>query len=209
MSDPTFYVETPSLFISYLQPSNDAHCDFLVALYNTPEFIASIGGSPTSIVTREVARKVLAGRFRDEHERNGYGTYLVSLKNEDGNGEEGDKLAALQAAVPIGTIGLMRGEEPDRYPAPDIGFAMLTEYMRKGYTKEAALGIMEYLEREKGVKDVFGFCDRKNVASKAVLRSIGLEDRGEWPLRVFGGEISAVWTKKGMHGDFGPGGYGL
>lgn len=196
MSDPDFFIETPRLFLSYLLPEKDEHCDFLVALYNTPEFIASIGGHPTTITTRDVARKVLAGRFPEEHARNGFGTYLVSLKGGESDGQ--DKLAALRASTPIGTIGLMQGEEPDRYAAPDIGFAVLPEHMRKGYTKEAALAILEYVEKEKGVQDVFGFCNPENKASKAVLRSLGFEDRGERPLRVFGGEISAVWTKKGM-----------
>ncbi|KAK0625782.1 including n-acetylases of ribosomal protein [Immersiella caudata] len=199
MSGPNFFVETPRLFLSYLLPENDAHCDFLVALYNTPEFIASIGGSPTTITTRDVARTVLAGRFREEHARNGYGTYLISLKPEGADGV--DKLDALRAATLVGTVGLMRGEEPDRYEAPDIGFAVLSEHMRKGYTKEAALGIMDYLEKEKGVRDVLGFCNPENNASKAVFRSLGFEDRGERALRVFGGEVSAVWAKKGMSDD--------
>ncbi|KAK0651007.1 including n-acetylases of ribosomal protein [Cercophora newfieldiana] len=199
MSDPDFFVESPRLFISYLLPEKDEHCDFLVALYNTPEFIASIGGHPTTITTRDVARKVLAGRFRDEHARNGYGTYLVSLKDANSHGQ--DRLAAFRSATPIGTIGLMRGEEPDRYEAPDIGFAVLSEHMRKGYTREAALAIMDYLEKEKGVRDVLGFCNPGNNASKAVFKSLGFEYRGEMPLRVFGNEISAVWAKKGMSED--------
>ncbi|KAK4442300.1 including n-acetylases of ribosomal protein [Podospora aff. communis PSN243] len=199
MSDPTFFIETPRLFLSYLQPAYPTHCDFLVALYNTPEFIASIGGHPTSITTREAAQKVLAGRFRDEHARNGYGTYLVSLKPE--GWEAMDKLDALSASTPVGTVGLMRGEEPDCYAAPDIGFAMLSEHMRKGYTKEAGLGLMEYLEKERGLKDVFGLCSLGNEVSKAVFRSLGFEDRGERALRVFGGEVSSVWVKKGMSED--------
>ena len=80
MLDPSFFVETNRLFLSLLQPDDDSHYDFLMESHNTPEFIASIGGLPTSITTREAARTLLAGRFRDEHARNGYGTYLVSLK---------------------------------------------------------------------------------------------------------------------------------
>ncbi|KAK5651919.1 hypothetical protein OQA88_11578 [Cercophora sp. LCS_1] len=197
MSDSTFFVETPRLFLSYLQPDLDSHCDFLVALYNSPEFIESIGGQPTRIVAREAARNALANRFRNEHARNGYGTYLISLKAE-GTPAQGAKLGDLQKSTPIGTVGLMKGEKPDCYEAPDIGFAMLPAYMRKGYTKEGALGILDYLEREKGLKDVFGFHDPKNEASKAVMRSIGFVYLGERELKIFGDMPSAVWIKSGM-----------
>ncbi|KAK1761586.1 hypothetical protein QBC47DRAFT_370448 [Echria macrotheca] len=199
MTDPNFYVETPRLFLSYLQPTLDAHCDFMVTLYNTPGFIASIGGGPSPIMTREAARKLLAGRFPSEHARNGYGTYLVSLKPSSSSG---DKLHDLKNATPIGTVGLMRGEPPDCYDAPDIGFVVLPEHMRKGYTKEAAVGIMDFLEKEGKLDNgVFGFCNPKNEASMGVLRGLGFEYRGDRPLRVFGGELSAVWTRKGMAED--------
>ena len=236
MSDPTFFVATPRLLLSYLQPDSDAHCDFLVALYNSPEFIASIGGKPTAVTTREAARTRLAGRFRDEHARNGFGTYLVSLRAdpapvpsvESSSAQDGrptpvyvasstgaatpdaDKaryVSELATATPIGTVGLMQGVAPDRYPAPDVGFAVLPAHMRKGYTREAVLGLLGWLEGERGVKEVFGFTAPGNEASIAVFRSVGFEDRGIVPLRVFGGERSAVWTKKGMSEDLSM--YGL
>jgi len=212
MADPNFYIETPRLYISYLNPDNDAHCDFLVALYNSPEFIASIGGKPTSITTREAARKQLAGRFRNEHARNGYGTYLVSLKPEspaETTSDTGKKdvTALLAAATPVGTVGLMRGEEPDRYEAPDLGFVVLPAHMRKGYTKEACLALMDYVEREQGVSGVFGFCEPTNEASRSVFRSLGFSNRGILSLRVFGGAKSEVWAKPGMAEDLSV--YGL
>ena len=230
MTDPNFFVETPRLFLSYLLAENDEHCDFLVTLYNTPLFLKSIGGQPTSIVTRDAARKTLAGRFREEHARNGYGTYLVSLKppgSGSGSGSgaaaahaddddvplEGtvtvtgtasgkeSKLAVFRQSTPIGTVGLLKGIKPDCYEAPDIGFVILPEYARQGYTKEAASGILNYLEREKGLKEVFGFCNPTNEASQAVFKSLGFKRHGDRPLRVFGGEMSTVWTKPGMAED--------
>ncbi|KAK3373026.1 including n-acetylases of ribosomal protein [Lasiosphaeria ovina] len=202
MTDPTFHINTPRLTLSYLQPSNDTHCDFLVALYNSPEFIASCGGSPTPITSRDAARARLAGRFRAEHARNGYGTLLVSLKtapsdNGDGNGN----------GIPIGTVALMRGEEPDRYGAPDLGFAVLPGYMRKGYATEAARGLLDFVAERMGVVEVFGFFDPANTVSGKVFRRLGFEDRGARALRVFGGAVSCVWTAPGMAEDLGV--YGL
>jgi RimJ/RimL family protein N-acetyltransferase len=196
MSDPSFHIETPRLYISHFIAENDSHCDFLVELYNTPEFIAGEGKTP--ITTREAARERLAGRFRDEYAR-GFGSYLVSLKN---GGQE-----PFTSATPVGTVSMMKGSDPNSYVAPDLGFAMLSAHMRKGYAKEAAQGLMDWYEKEKGVKDVLGLHNPKNTASAAVFRSLGFRYCGLRQLRVFGNVIGSVWTKQGMAEDLGV--YGL
>lgn len=204
MTDPNFHITTQRLYLSYLQPSNPAHCDFLVTLWNTPAFIASIGGKPTSITTRGAAEALISGRFRAEHARNGYGMFLVSLKAPTSGASEDDPVpfsAHLDKCKPIGTVSLMRGEPPNAYTAPDVGFAILPDEMRKGYAKEAAEGLMAWAEAERGVHDVLGLTEPSNEASQGVLRSLGFEDRGVHALKVFGGVKGAVWTKKGMHGD--------
>ncbi|KAM7206465.1 including n-acetylases of ribosomal protein [Naviculisporaceae sp. PSN 640] len=207
MTDPSFQFYTPRLVISYLLPENNAHCDFLVELYNTPEFIASLGGEPTDITTREAAHKTLAGRFREKHARNGYGTFLFSLKPPEVENSSSSSAASV-APIPIGTVSLLRGEPPNGYTAPDLGFAILPSYMRKGYTKEAALGLLEWAEKERGVKDVLGLHDPGNEASYGVFRSLGFEDRGLRELEMFGPDVvGRVWTRPGMEEDLAV--YGL
>ncbi|KAK0608985.1 hypothetical protein DIS24_g12617 [Lasiodiplodia hormozganensis] len=205
MTDANFHITTPRLYLTHLLPTNLSHCAFIVALYNTPEFIASIGGKPTSITTPEAARKLIENRFDAEHARNGYGTYLVSLKppTADGTDEEENKASS----TPIGTVSLSRGLPPDAYAAPDLGFAILPDYTRKGYAREAAAGLLEWAGRERGVSAVLGLFDPANEASKGVFRSLGFEDRGTRKLRVFGGVEGAVWARSGMEGDLGV--YGL
>lgn len=178
MTDPTFHITTPRLTISYLDPENSDHCSFLVSLWNTPEFISMLGGKPTSITTPAAAKALISTRFVAEHARNGYGTYLISLRSEN---------------TPIGTVSLMRGENSSLL-APDVGFALLSEYMRKGYAVEAAKAVIEYVDREKGVKAVFGFCDEKNKASMGVLRKLGFKWEGVRQVKEFGGKEAAVWS---------------
>lgn len=198
MTDPNFHIETPRLYISYFQPDDTTHCNFLIELYNTPEFIASIGGKPTSITNPEAARERLKGRFRAEHARNGYGTYLVSLKGQEISPSFGDAIAE---STPVGTISLMRGEGPNAFTVPDLGFATLPAHMHKGYAKESAKGLLAYAKKNLGVGAVLGLFDPQNQASSAVFRSLGFEDRGVTTLKAFRGVQGAVWVLPGMAQD--------
>ncbi|PIL34166.1 hypothetical protein GSI_03877 [Ganoderma sinense ZZ0214-1] len=204
MADPNFYIESPRFYLSYFQPDLDGHCDFLVKLYNTPEFIRdATGGAGTNIVDRTSARERLSTRFIAEHERNGYGTLLVSLKPSEPARLHGDApfQERLACCKPIGTVSLMRGDSPTSYKAPDLGFAILPEEMRKGYAKEAAAAFLEWAKRERGVDVVLGLFDPANEGSNATFRSLGFEDRGVHKLVAFGGVMGAVWISPGANTD--------
>ncbi|THW27485.1 acyl-CoA N-acyltransferase [Aureobasidium pullulans] len=181
MTDPNFLITTPRLTISYLDPSNPFHCQFMINLWNTPEFITMLGGKPTSITTPSAAKSLIENRFIADHKRNGYGIYLVSFLH---NGQPG---------VPIGTVSLMRGENSSLL-APDIGFAMLSEYMRKGYAVEAGKALIDYVGKEQGVTAIFGFCNGKNEASMATLRKLGLKWEGLRVVKDFGDDETACWS---------------
>ncbi|KAL1617123.1 hypothetical protein SLS56_011126 [Neofusicoccum ribis] len=195
-----FYIETSRLYISRFQPENNRHCDFLVQLYNTPEFIASIGGKPTSVVNRETAWERISGRFKQEHERNGYGTYLVSLKSPFSTMGVpfSDVLAQCE---PIGTVSLTKGDSCESFTAPDLGFAILPEHMRNSYAAEAARGLLKHAAEYLGVHAVFGLFDPTNEASKGVFRKLGFEDREIRPLKPFGGIRGAIWASLGTDAD--------
>ncbi|TPX19137.1 uncharacterized protein E0L32_011210 [Thyridium curvatum] len=201
MSDLNFFIESDRLYLSYFQPDLDSHCEFLVRLYNTPEFIASIGGKPTSITAVEAARELLEGRFVDEHERNGFGTYLVSLKPTTYTTANNSFPDLLEACVHVGTVSLMRGQPPNCYSVPDLGFAVLPEYTKRGIATEASRALLQYVETEKGVKDVLGLFSPDYEASKAVFLRLGFVDRGLHRLKVFGNVLGAVFTKPGMSDD--------
>lgn len=94
-----------------------------------------LGGIFTSITTPSAARNLITNRFLAEHKRNGYGTYLVSLRPETLDDEESFE-ATLAGSELVGTVSLMRGEGSPVL-APDLGFAMLSQHMRKGYAVEA------------------------------------------------------------------------
>ena len=88
--------------------------------------------------------------------------------------------------------------------------------MRRGYAKEAALGLLDFFERGGGGggilrgKDVLWFCDPGNAASAGVLRSLGFVFCGVRELKVFGpGVEGAVWVRKGNSGNSENSGHGM
>lgn len=168
MSDPNFYFESERLRMSYWLASSDEHCAFLFKLFNEPHFIEGEGN--TGVDSVEKARTRL-GRFAEEHTRNGYGSFLVSLK---------------ESGKHIGTVSLMRGKD-SVITLPDVGFAITQEETKKGYATEAAKATIEWLKRERGVDGVFGFCDPGNTKSRRALERAGLEFKGIMTLYQFGG----------------------
>jgi RimJ/RimL family protein N-acetyltransferase len=185
MTDPNFNIETPRLFISYFLADNPKHCQFLYEMYNSALFVEYNG--KTSITDAEKAQERIGGRFVEEHQRNGYGNYLVSLKQSPDN--------KLTEAEPIGSVSLMKG---DTITAPDIGYSIIPEFNGKGYATEAGKALIEYAKTKLGVENVFGFLSVKNLHSKRVMEKLGLEFRGEMKLKNFGGAESFVYATPGM-----------
>ncbi|CAG8899642.1 unnamed protein product [Penicillium egyptiacum] len=190
-ASPTFSVPSERLHISYFLPESPAHCAFLVKLWNTEDFIKSCGR--TGIDTPEKAFNFLRNRVHADYARNKYGIFVVSLKPYEN--------ASLSESTPIGTVSLMKGEPPNSYLAPDIGYAILPEETGKGYATEAGVALLEYARRELGVDSAFGFCAKDDPRSARVLEKIGFESRGEKKLKVFGGKESAVYVLPGMRQD--------
>src|SRR2546427_4029250 len=114
-------LETQRLVLRQLS-TDDA--EFIVALLNEPSFIRYIGDK--GVRNLDDARQYILNGPVDSYERNGFGLYLVELKEN---------------AIPIGISGLVRR---DTLPDADIGFAFLPAYWSKGYAIESATAVMTY-----------------------------------------------------------------
>jgi RimJ/RimL family protein N-acetyltransferase len=182
---------SPLFYLSKFNPENPVHCEFLVTLWNTPLFISSEG--KTSIDTPEKAKGMIEKRFIAEYKRNGYGHYLVSLKPSPD--------ASFAESPLIGTVCLTIGDSEDSHTAPDLGFAMLPDSCGKGYATAASKLLMEYVNTELGLKDIFGFCKPENSASRRVMEKAGLEYRGTQTLACFGGATSTIYALPTMDQD--------
>ena len=132
---------------------NDA--DFILRLLNEPSFIQNIGDR--GVRTLEDARAYIMRVPIGSYERNGFGLYLVTLK------ESGES---------IGMCGLIKRDELEDV---DIGYAFLPKYWSKGYAVEAALAVKEYARDVIGLKRLVAITDPENQGSIRVLEKIGLK----------------------------------
>ena len=150
-------IQTERLHLRLIDPDHDA-ADML-ALLNEPGFIRNI--ADRGVRTLAQARDYTAERVLGSYTLNGFGMYAV-IRREDG--------------AWLGNAGLVRRAG---LPAPDIGYALLSQYEGHGYAFEAARGVMHYARDVLGHADLYGIVSPDNVRSAALLRKLGMEDRGD------------------------------
>ena len=144
-------LETDRLSLRHLEAADAA---FMLQLLNDPSFIRNIGD-------RGVRSEEQALRYTREgpvasYARHGYGLYLVEL---------------LESGESIGICGLVKRDYLDD---PDIGFAFLPEYGRRGYGFESAVAVKTYALETLRVPRLLAITSQDNVASIRLLEKIGL-----------------------------------
>jgi len=144
-------LETERLILRKLS-TDDA--EFVLELLNEPSFLRYIGDR--GVRNLEEAKQYILNRLVTSYERNGFGLYLVELK---------------ESSIPIGISGLVKR---DILPDPDIGFAYLPAYWSKGYAVESAAAVMNYAREVLGLTRIVAITSLDNEASAKLLGKIGL-----------------------------------
>ena len=144
-------LETERLVLRWAGP---ADAEFMLELLNEPAFIRNIGNRGAR--TAEDAGRYIAERLVASYERNGFGLYVVELK---------------ETGEPVGICGLVRRESLDDV---DVGFAFLERFWSRGYAVESATAVMDYAKGTLGLRRIVGITLPDNVASVRVLERIGL-----------------------------------
>ncbi|MGH8036431.1 MAG: GNAT family N-acetyltransferase [Stenotrophomonas sp.] len=150
-------IQTDRLHLRLIDPDHDA-ADML-ALLNEPGFIRHI--ADRGVRTLAQARDYTAERVLGSYTLNGFGMYAV-IRRSDG--------------AWLGNAGLVRR---DGLPAPDVGYALRAQYEGNGYALEAARAVMHYARDVLGYTDLYGIVAPENLRSAALLRKLGMEDRGD------------------------------
>ena len=128
--------------------------EFMLALLNQPSFIRYIGDR--GVRNLDDALGYILNRLIASYERNGYGLYLVELR---------------ESSIPIGLSGLVKRET---LPDADIGFAFLPAYWFQGYAVESAVAVMNYARETLKLDRILAITSPDNEASAKLLGKIGL-----------------------------------
>ncbi|MEP7148974.1 MAG: GNAT family N-acetyltransferase [Acidobacteriota bacterium] len=125
-----------------------ADATFIHGLMNEPAYLEYIGDKGVKTVAD--AERFLANVALKSYDDNGFGHYIVELRND---------------GTPMGTCGYVKRTELED---PDIGFAFLPEFRKQGYALESATAMLAY-----GI-DVLGFCNISAIATQSNERSAQL-----------------------------------
>jgi [ribosomal protein S5]-alanine N-acetyltransferase len=142
-------INTERLILREAEPSDN---QFFFDLLNTPKWIKYIGDR--GIKTLNDAEKYISDKLINSYKTNGYGLYVYELKESN---------------IPIGICGFIKREYLD---SVDIGFALLPEYERKGYTYEIAVAVLDNGKEKLGSKKVCAITSKDNVASQELLKKL-------------------------------------
>jgi [ribosomal protein S5]-alanine N-acetyltransferase len=142
---------TKRLALRRLSP---ADAEFIVELLNDAAFLRFIGDKAVRDVD-DARRYILDGPVAS-YERNGFGLWLVALK---------------ETGVSIGICGLLKRES---LPDVDIGFAFLPAYRSQGYAFESASAVLDYGRTELGLKRIVAITSSDNAGSIRVLEKMGM-----------------------------------
>lgn len=147
-------LDTPRLRIRKL---SEADAEFMLALLNSPKFIEFIGDR--GVRTADACREFLTTRYIAGYDEHGYGLYAVELRDD---------------STPIGICGFVRRPTLEN---PDLGFAFLPEFERRGYGYESASHILGFGRDSLGFTRVDAITSLANDASGSLLQKLGFTYR--------------------------------
>ena len=127
--------------------------EFILELVNTPDWIQFIGDR--NIRTQGVAEEYIQENLQKSYTKNGFGLWLMELKDTE---------------EPIGMCGLVKRKSLEHV---DIGFALLPQFARQGYTFEAAKATLSYAKEKLKIPKIVAITDSKNEASIGLLHKLG------------------------------------
>jgi RimJ/RimL family protein N-acetyltransferase len=127
---------------------------FIIELVNTPGWLKFIGDK--NVKTEEQAKAYLGNGPIKSYREHGFGLYLVELKDSQ---------------TKIGMCGILKR---DTLEHPDIGYALLPEFMEKGYALEIAHATLKYASDRLKLPFIYAIVVPENVRSIKLLNKMGL-----------------------------------
>jgi len=132
--------------------------EFILTLLNEPSFLRYIGDK--KVRNLDDARQYILNGPVASYERNGFGLYLVELRDSQ---------------TPIGMCGLLKREE---LADPDIGFALLSDFWNKGFAFEASTVVLNDARERLKLQRILAITSLDNDASINLLQQLGFTFEG-------------------------------
>lgn len=128
---------------------------FIIELLNTEGWLKYIGDR--NVKTAEQARQYLANGPLKSYADNGFGLYLVSMKNSN---------------TPIGMCGLIKR---NYLPHPDIGYALLPGATGQGYAFEIVQAVIDFAFNDLQLQKILAITLPENKNSVKLLLKTGMQ----------------------------------
>jgi RimJ/RimL family protein N-acetyltransferase len=126
--------------------------EFILELLNSPGWLRFIGDR--GVKNLDDARKYITEKLIGGYNKNGFGLYLVLLKEKN---------------IPIGMCGLVKREGLEDV---DIGFALAPGFERKGFAYEAAMATINYAEKSLKLPQLVAITTPDNISSINLLNKL-------------------------------------
>ena len=144
-------IETERIIISEITINK---APFYYELVNDPTYLKFIPDK--NIKSIADAEKQITNKIIEEYKTQGFGFYLVSLKDK----------------TPIGMCGLI---DRDGLEYMDIGFSFLKEYRGKGFAFEASKAVLEFAKNSLKVDEIAAITTLDNIKSSNLLERLGFK----------------------------------
>jgi RimJ/RimL family protein N-acetyltransferase len=155
MTPTSKILETERLIIRQLSVED---APFIFELVNEPSWLRFIGDK--KVRTIDDARNYILNGPIESYERNGFGLYLIELK---------------ETGAALGICGLIKRET---LKDVDIGFAFLPKFWGKGYAVEAGAAVIELGKTAFGLRRIVAITSPDNHSSIKVLERLGMRFEG-------------------------------
>jgi [ribosomal protein S5]-alanine N-acetyltransferase len=155
MAAPLPLLRTPRL---ELRPVALSDAAFFLRLLNDPSWLENIGDR--GVRSHADAEGYIRKTIWSQYETCGYGMYVVE---------------APATPVPMGLCGLVKRDFLD---SPDLGFALLPDWVGKGYALEAAREVIAHAGSQLGIEQLYAIVSRSNHRSIRLLERLGFRHQG-------------------------------
>lgn len=125
---------------------------FVLELVNTPTWLQYIGDR--SVYNLVDAEKYLQDRLIDAYSKYGFGMYMIWHQAKD---------------CPIGMCGLV---QRDYLEFPDLGFALLPDFVGKGYAFEASQAVLHFTKQQLTLTVLYAITLSNNLPSIGLLKKL-------------------------------------